>query len=463
MYIYRASNFKNMSIRYRLLILFIFSFSLLSAQNSKGLVSGPWAGDVELRTAMIWMEVTPSVKEVTLRYNAVGGLSDVHTITYKGALGNTFNPVKIPITGLEPNTTYQYMIYLDGQHVATGFPTEFTTKELWQFRKPAPDFSFLAGSCAYFNEPKFDRPGKPYGGDSSIFETMSKMPASFHLWLGDNWYTREVDYSSTWGLNYRASHDRATPVLQRFMASMPQYAIWDDHDFGPNDIGKNYIFKKESRQVFKDYWLNPSYGEEDKGIYSLISYSDVDIFLTDGRYFRSDDKMPDSANGKPNADKEYFGRMQMEWLKNSLLFSKATFKIIATGSQVLNPLNRFECMRSYSAEYYEFMQFLSAHKIPGVIFFSGDRHHSEVIRLERPGSYPLYDVTASPYTSGVSRAGGKEKDNPYRMPGTLVEEQNFASVSVSGKSGERELKVVFIGINGKELGQWRVSQNELGK
>ena len=73
-----------------------------------------------------------------------------------------------------------------------------------------------------------------------------------------------------------------------------------------------------------NYSLNPAYGEDDKGIYSLVSYSDVDVFLTDDRFFRSADEMQDSINGHPNTDKKYFGKMQMDWLKNALLYSKAT-------------------------------------------------------------------------------------------------------------------------------------------
>ncbi|MEP6597677.1 MAG: alkaline phosphatase D family protein, partial [Ginsengibacter sp.] len=363
--------------------------------------------------------------------------------------------------GLDINTTYTYNIIVDSKPVNKGYPLKFTTKDLWQFRKPAPDFTFLTGSCAYFNQPIYDRPGKPYGGDSSIFETMAKSGANFHVWLGDNWYTREVDFSTPWGLNYRASHDRHLQVLQKFIASMPQYAIWDDHDYGPDDVGKSYILKEESREVFMNYWCNPSYGEEGKGIYTKINYSDVDIFLTDGRYFRSEDKMPDSLNGQPNADKKYFGAMQIEWLKNALLFSDATFKIIATGSQVLNPYSPGECVRHYSAEYNELMNFISSQKVQGVIFFTGDRHHSEVIKQTRKGLYPLYDVTVSPYTSGVIKVRGSEINNEARVAGTLVEEQNFGKITVSGKQNERILKVEFIGVRGDELGEWSVTEKEL--
>jgi alkaline phosphatase D len=455
-----------MPIKKLLTVLFLLSVVVLQAQNKNVIISGPWAGNVELRNATIWVEVTPEVRSVAVKFNAVDPVKNVTGIEtgivkYKGELGNDFNPVKIELNGLKINTTYNYSILINDKPVATSFATKFTTKELWQWRKPAPDFSFITGSCAYFNETEFDRPGKPYGGDSSIFETMSNIPAAFNIWLGDNWYTREVDYYTRWGLNYRASHDRATPVLQKFMASMPQYSIWDDHDYGPDNSGKSYILKNESRKVFMNYSLNPTYGEDGKGIYSLISYSDVDIFLTDDRFFRSEDKMPDSIDGKPNTAKTYFGKMQMDWLKNALLFSNAAFKVIATGSQVLNPYSSAECMKAYSAEYYELMDFLAAQKITGVVFITGDRHHSEVIKLDRPGLYPLYDITTSPFTAGVSKVRGAELNNPVRINGTLVEEQNFAKITVNGKKVERIFKVEFIGIKGNKLGEWTVGEKEL--
>ena len=446
-------------------LLFTFQFLLFNfsfAQQSKSLISGPWAGNVELRTAMIWLEVSPSVKKVSVSYYPKSNLKNIQSLIYKGELGKAFNPVKLELNGLEFGTTYQYEINLDGKKIALPFSTQFTTKDLWQYRKPVPDFSFLTGSCAYFNEPKYDRPGKSYGGDSTIFETMAKTPADFHVWLGDNWYSREVDYSSVWGLNYRASHDRAYQILQEFMAKMPQYAIWDDHDYGPNDAGKSYIFKNESRAIFKNYWLNPSYGEEDKGIYTKVSYGDVDLFLTDDRFFRSEDEIPDSINGQPNTSKDFLGKQQTEWLQNSLLYSKATFKIIVTGSQVLNTFNKYECMQHYPYEYNMLLNFLSEQKIKGVLFLTGDRHHSEVIKMNRPGLYPLYDITVSPYTSGISKVGkSPEENNPLREPNTLVEAQNFAKFSFTGKKGERILKVEFIGLKGDKLGEFSVDEKSL--
>jgi len=429
----------------------------LSVGSQSRIVSGPMLGPVELRDAKVWIEVSSEVKTAALQYNKKGD-TKTRMIAYRGPLGNEFNPIFFTIGGLDMNTGYQYKIFIDGK--PTSSTGEFMTKDLWQWRKPAPDFNFLTGSCAYFNQPEFDRPGKPYGGDSTIFETMAKEKAAFMVWLGDEWYTREVDIASEWGLWYRASHDRALPVLRNFWKSMPQYAMWDDHDYGPNDIGKYYILKETSRDIWKKFWCNPSYGENGQGTYTMLSWGDADIFLTDDRWWRSADNMKDSINGKPNPDKRMLGAQQMEWLKNSLLFSTATFKIIAIGSQALNPLSPFEKWGNFPAEYYEFLDFLKENKISGVVFLTGDRHHSEIIKVDRPGTYSLFDITVSPLTSGTHTFAGAELNNPYRVLG-IDEKQNYARLAFSGSPKERKLLVEFFGIKGEKLGQWSVFEKDL--
>lgn len=416
-------------------------------------------GYVELRTAKIWVEVKPG-STVDCWYWKKGS-TNAQKLSTK-TTSSWFSTVVFDLVGLDMNTTYEYAIAvnssLNKKPIADG---EFSTQELWQWRKPAPDFTFLTGSCAYTNEPVFDRPGTPYGKDSSIFESMAREKASFMVWLGDNWYTREADFLSEWGLWYRASHDRGVAVLQRLLKSMQHYAIWDDHDYGPNDADKSFVFKETSRKVFMNYWANPSYGQNGEGIYTRISFGDCDFFMMDDRYFRSNDGMQPVAYDKPNPSKRMWGTAQMEWLKNSLLQSNATFKFIVTGSQTLNPASPYDCLQDYPVEFNELMSYLSTEKIPGILFLTGDRHHSEVIRYDRPADYTLYDITSSPLTSGVSRVGGKEKDNPARIANTLVEAQNYTRISVTGGKGERKLLIEFLGVKGEKLAEWKVSETEL--
>ncbi len=441
-------------------LVFIFLFG--TDNSTAQLVSGPMAGYVELRTAKIWVEVSPG-STAELWYWKKGADSRAQRLSISTDNSWWFAPVVFDLVALEMNTTYEYAVLVNNRSgkKPSKADGEFTTQELWHWRKPAPDFSFLIGSCAYFNEPVYDRPGPGYGKDSSIFEAMAKEKASFMLWLGDNWYLREADYLSQWGIWYRANHTRRLPILQNFLKSMPQYAIWDDHDFGPNDGDKSFVLKETSRKVFMNYWANPSYGEEGKGIYTRITYNDCDFFLMDDRYFRSNDGMKPLVYGKPNELKRMWGPVQMEWLKNALLLSKAPFKFIVTGSQTLNPVSPFDCLQDYPVEFEELMGFLSAEKINGVLFLTGDRHHSEVIRYDRREEYSLYDITSSPLTSSVGKVFGKEKDNPARVPNTLVEALNYSRISISGKTGERKLTVEFLGLKGEKLTEWSISEKEL--
>ena len=214
----------------RTVLLTAFFFLVITSVRSQ-VVSGPMLGPIEYSDAKVWIEVTPQVKSVSLQYKKKGD-TKTKTILYKGQLGNDFNPLQITVGGLEFNTTYEYQFIIDGK--ASAAKGQFTTKDLWPYRKPVPDFSFLTGSCAYFNEPAYDRqytdlvrldrPAVPYGKDSSIFETMAKERSAFMLWLGDAWYTRDVDYNSEWGLWYRASHDRSRPSTAKFSES--NATIW---------------------------------------------------------------------------------------------------------------------------------------------------------------------------------------------------------------------------------------------
>ncbi|MBL7700222.1 MAG: alkaline phosphatase family protein [Chitinophagaceae bacterium] len=442
-------------------VFFSLAFLCLSAVAQKAIVAGPMPGHVELRTAKIWLQFRDNIKEAAIHYRSKAASK---LLTKKIQLeGGEFNTAEVTITGLEPSTDYIYYItagagknYLDSG--------AFSTQTIWQFRNPPPDFSFLAGSCTYFNEMQYDRPGAPYGQDSTIFNMMAKEKSAFMLWLGDNWYTRYPDFHSEWGLNYRPSRDRQMPVLQKFLKSMSHYGIWDDHDYGPNDADKSYVLKEASRRTFMKFWANPGYGFNGQGIYTMFNYNDADFFLLDDRWWRSSDRMKDSVNGQPNPEKTMFGKDQVDWLKNALLFSKANnftkFRVIVTGSQVLNQLTRFDSFNHFPVEYEELMRFIEDNKINGVVFITGDRHHSEVLRLDRKNAYTLYDVTVSPLTSRVAKTQGAEVNNPDRV-GPEMAEQNYGRFSVSGEANERRLTVEFIGLKGDVLFTWSVKASEL--
>jgi alkaline phosphatase D len=450
-----------------LLVFFIACFfgkeGMAQTKTASQLIAGPMLGYVEHREVLIWMEVSSAVKKVQIEYYEKAAPQSTTKVDYKNELGKEFNPIKLELSGLKMNTTYVYKILLNDKKMDLPFATEFKTRDLWEWRKPAPDFSFLIGSCTYTNDSLYDRPGKPYGGSTEIFKSMATKPSEFMIWGGDNFYYREADYSSKWGMKYRCSHDFSIADLQALRASRANFAIWDDHDFGPDDSNTSWEFKEEALNLFKNYWGNRNFGEADNaGIYSKFSWSDAEFFLMDDRYHRSANQLKDSVNGKPNPEKYFYGRKQMDWLKNNLIASRSVFKFIVTGGQMLNPMADKECFRFYAAEYKELMDFIVENKISGIVFLSGDRHFSEMIKINMPNFYPLYEFTCSSLTSGIHNISNKpEFINPNRVANSLLLENNFGKISISGAKGARKITFETYSKSGEQKWKHEVGEGEL--
>lgn len=433
------------------LTLVVLSNSIFSQEL---LQSGPMVGYSAMREVALWVQTKApaKIKFIYWNVNKVNKKYSSREVLTKDAEAFT---VHIPIDDLEPGQKYNYELFINGKKIKRPYELIFQTQELWQWRKDAPEFNFVTGSCLYVNESQYDRPGKPYGSDFEILKSIYEKKPDFMLWLGDNLYLREVDYDSWSGILKRYTHDRALPELQSVLGSMHHYAIWDDHDFGPNDSDRGYALKEKTLETFKLFWANPSYGINGKpGITTTFQWGDVDFFLLDDRYYRT-------PKDRKSGDKEMFGDEQIQWLIDNLVRSKAPFKIIATGGQILNPVEKdyLEIFNRFPKEKEKFLNLIRDEKINGVLFLTGDRHHSELTKLEREGSYPLYDFTISSFTAGVSP--GKEELNNFRVPGTLADEHNFAIFNVSGKTKDRILKCTVYNVQGKELWNYSINENDL--
>lgn len=416
--------------------------------------SGPMLGPAEPTEASIWLQTTRPCR-VQVRFWEQGKPETARLSAETATAEASDLIAKLRLSGLRFGTRYEYEVYLDGLRVARPYPEVFQTQAMWQWRTDPPDFRMATGSCAYINESPYDRPGDPYGGGYEIFRAIAAAKPDLMLWLGDNVYYREGDWTTEAGMRHRYAYDRSLPEVQPLLASTHNYAIWDDHDYGSNDSDRTFRGKEASLRIFQDYWMNPTYGLPDTpGVFTSFSWSDVDFFLLDDRYHRSPNAMPDGP------DKRMYGRAQLDWLKSSLASSRATFKIVAGGNQFWNPVTLYEAFGKFPAEQKELLDFLRDAKIEGVVFLSGDRHHTELLKRVEPGLYPLYEFTSSPLTSGTHK-GEQEKENPARVPGTWVTEvRNFGLVEVTGKPKERVLRLRTLDAHGKELWKYEVREGE---
>lgn len=321
------------------------------------------------------------------------------------------------------------------------------TESLWQFRTDPPAVRILAGSCAYTNDAQDDRPGLPYGRTPAIFESMANRRPDLTLWVGDNIYLREPDFGDETAMSARYDKWRALPELQSLLRQGRHVATWDDHDYGPNDSNSSYVHKDKSLKLFQRYWGNPSYGLPGvPGVFTSHVISDAEFFLLDNRWYRDSDRLADE-------DRRMLGSEQIRWLRNALLASTATWKFIVSGSQVLNLTNQFEGWNRFPRESQEFLVWLEKQKIPGVIFMSGDRHFSVMLKLDRTGTYPLHELTCSPLTAGAYENPSREVgDNPRLIPGSAVTRNSFCELDFSGPKGARRLSISIRDVKG-EL-QW---------
>jgi alkaline phosphatase D len=442
-----------------LLILVLLKFQGLTQEKIEVpslLRSGPMLGYAEMTETVIWLQTRTSA-QVQIKYWKQGNPETVKSTEIVQTSADKDFIARFVISNLDFGTKYDYQVYINGQLINLGFQPYFRTQPHWRWRSDPPNLKFAFGSCAYINEEKFDRPGKPYGGDFEIFRSIAAEKPEFMIWLGDNVYFREPDWLTESAMRYRYSQNRELPELQPLLATTQNYAIWDDHDYGPNNSDSTFRGKLWALKVFQDYWANPTYGHDTtKGIFGRFEWGDIEFFLLDNRYHRTPNRYPNIE------ERKMLGDEQLKWLMESLVSSNATFKIIVSGSQMLNRNTKFESFSMFPSEQKRLFDFIREARIEGVLFLSGDRHHAELIKRTDITAYPLYDFTSSPLTSG----GGYLKDeenNPDRVPGTWVTNgvRNFGIIEVSGKKGDRKLTLRTLDKNGKELWRYEISESEI--
>ena len=165
-------------------------------------------GYADMREAMIWVQTTREA-EVFIRYADQESPEIYHRTNIVKTTKEEAFTARLIADEVEPGRTYVYQLFIEDKAVEFSYPTVFSTPPIWRWRTDPPEFTMLTGSCAYINQPEYDRSGNPYGGDYRIFTHMAEQNADFMLWLGDNVYLREPDWNSRTGIQKRYSHTRS--------------------------------------------------------------------------------------------------------------------------------------------------------------------------------------------------------------------------------------------------------------
>ncbi len=342
----------------------------LDAASAKWLALGPLLGHVSETDARIWIKASGPAR-ASLRVSQAADLSQARKISGPRLASDTEFAGVITVPGLSPATRYYYRVELDGVPVELPPYTSFTTAPATGSHQHLR-FAFV--SCSGY-EPYDPAPGWADLGTRTNIDLI--------LMLGDNHYGNSPEL-----LKQRAAYrgQRQSVGFREVTRRLPTYAVWDDHDFGPNDSDSNQPLKEQAFRAFLEHWANPSYGEPgNPGVYFKFSHGDIDFFLTDGRYYRN----PNTQTNNPA--KSMLGRPQVEWLKRSLKASRATVKVLASGGEWQSH-GTADSWTSFPKERDEILNFIRDEGIGGVILISGDRHFTAAYQVQKR----FIEVTSGP-------------------------------------------------------------------
>src|SRR5689334_13853241 len=93
----------------------LLSLSVFTQTSFAQIVSGPMLGQVELRDAKIFLEVSPKVKVVKCIFFKQSEPANTHIVPGEGDPVNVYNTLHFTLSNLEPATVYNYYFLIDGK------------------------------------------------------------------------------------------------------------------------------------------------------------------------------------------------------------------------------------------------------------------------------------------------------------------------------------------------------------
>jgi len=280
------------------------------------------------------------------------------------------------------------------------------------------DFTIAFGSCNRQNI------------DNKLWDDVLNNNPNIWVWGGD------IIYSDTDDM-IKMANDYELLLNQKEYDSLRKtievHGTWDDHDYGLNDGGEEYIKKAESQKLLLDFL---EVDKEDnrrnrEGVYYSKLFSlakgTINLIVLDTRYFRSalvESKNPDKRYGPTdNKNTTMLGEVQWKWLEAELINTKSDFNVIVSSVQFLSAEHGFETWGNMPHEVSKLLNIIKSSKAKGVIILSGDRHISEFSQMDLDSvSYPLIDFTSSGLTHSYSNF--TEEPNKYRI-GDVVSSTSF--------------------------------------
>ncbi|MCW7494435.1 alkaline phosphatase family protein [Leptospira sp. 2 VSF19] len=284
--------------------------------------------------------------------------------------------------------------------------------------------------------------------ESPILNQWEKESFDLILLLGDNIYADSLVAEEKIPA-YQKQFVR--PQWKKIRATSQILATWDDHDYGINDSGSEYVDKEKSREVFISQVgaLMPKgrrLGTKDgKGIFHSyfldFKKKKIHIVIPDTRFFRSELKpsfwsfFTGKKHYRPNEnlDATLLGEEQWKWLTEELE-KPSDFLVFVSGIQVIPTEQPFEKWGNFPKEREKLFQLLGSAKTSDLVILSGDRHIAEIYEYPIEDKRKFIEITSSSLNFPLPFLT-LEYDSRFKLTPAFLEE-NYGVLRIQIKEGK---------------------------
>jgi len=300
-------------------------------------------------------------------------------------------------------------------------------------------------------------------GDQAFWDVIRHESPDLFLFIGDNIYADALKYRKLKKQYRKLGRSEGFARLRNETRMM---ATWDDHDYGLNDGGADYVLKHDSKKAFLRFFKPPKNNRawRGPGIYHQRIFGKegqrVQVIMLDTRFFRSPlnalprDQWGDKGRYLVDDDPEktMLGKAQWEWLARCLA-EPAEVRLLVTSIQAVSDDHRWEKWGNFPHERAKLFETIKASGAKGVVLVSGDRHSGEISRLpaDDPNGvgYPLFDITSSGLNTNM--ASNPDEPNRYRIGARQL--VNHFAVLTFRWGADPEITMRFRSTKGEDLGE----------
>lgn len=372
--------------------------------------------------------------EVRVVYWPAGKIDHKHWMPWVPVRINRDHTAQVLLEGLEPGEDYAFEVHVRAEDLpgpVVGFHGSFRTAPTEEMDRPV---NFTVVTCHDF----IRRDDLTKG--HQIYPSMAKLDPDFMVHAGDvEYYDKPAPWAKSVELaRYKWNRIFGLPFQKSFYGSTAVYFEKDDHDILKNDAwpGDTYgdLTWDQGLSIFKEQ--TPTGARP----YRTIRWGKhLQIWLTEGREFRSPNTMPDGPG------KSIWGAEQKAWFFKTFAESDATFRILISPTPVLGPdrknKNDNHANEGFWHESREIRDFLASQEDAFVI--CGDRHWQ----------YASYDPTRglSEFGAGAgsdAHAGGWKESLRTPEQTFLRIKGGFLQVEVETVDGKPQARVRHRAVDG---------------